>query len=89
MVTELEYKCRRKGHGHLNCMEIDGLFYVYCPTCCKRHVNFRDYYDFVGIKKKTALRRYLELELYIMKGGERCYSLDSQEDLYANASIDI
>lgn len=75
MITELKYKCRRKGHGHLNCMEVDGLYYTYCPKCCSKHINFRGYYDFMGLRKISSLKRYLETDIYILKGDKKCYHL--------------
>lgn len=76
MITELEYKCRRKGHRNLVCLEVDGLFYTYCPDCVRKTMYHRDFYEFVGISKARSLEQYLETEGYVKKGNLICYRPD-------------
>lgn len=76
MITELEYECRRKGHGKLHQLEVNGLFYTYCPDCVRKTVYQRDFYDFLGISRERSLQAYLETEGYMKKNGMKCYKED-------------
>ena len=75
MITELEYECRRKGHGKLHQLEVDGLFYTYCPKCVKKSQFHKSYYDFLGNTRMNSLRAYMESEGYKKRNGE-CYKAD-------------